>query len=149
MLTMCCACAVKDHGLDTSGLTETDNYGLPEGSLDTGSPLDPFDWTQAPALPELDTKGLPKGQSGLPNGQSEGLPNGRPEDLPNGQSEGLLNGKSERLPNGRSESQSNGQPEGVPNGSAEGAWSCVPEELVACQRVAAHVPLKATPSRSG
>ena len=37
-------------------MTETSNYGLPEGSLDTGSALDPFDWSQAPPLPEADPK---------------------------------------------------------------------------------------------
>lgn len=41
---------MKEQGLDTSGLTETSNFGLPLGSLDTGSPLEPFDWSAAPAL---------------------------------------------------------------------------------------------------
>ena len=45
---MCCA--GKEQGLDTTGLTETFNFGLPLGSLDTGSALDPFDWSAAPAL---------------------------------------------------------------------------------------------------
>ena len=43
-------CAAKVQGLDPSGLTETANFGLPHGSLDTGSPLEPFDWSAAPAL---------------------------------------------------------------------------------------------------
>ena len=33
-------------------MTETANFGLPEGSLDTGSPQDAFDWSAAP-LPDL------------------------------------------------------------------------------------------------
>ncbi len=45
-------CAVKEQGLDTTGLTETANFGLPDGSLDTGSALEPFDWSAAPAVPE-------------------------------------------------------------------------------------------------
>lgn len=46
--------AARQQGLDTSGLTETANFGLPDGSLDTGSPLDPFDWAAAPPLPQPD-----------------------------------------------------------------------------------------------
>ncbi|KAL0054042.1 hypothetical protein WJX82_002859 [Trebouxia sp. C0006] len=46
--------AAREQGLDTSGLTETANFGLPDGSLDTGSPLDPFDWATAPPLPQPD-----------------------------------------------------------------------------------------------
>ena len=49
----------REQGLDTSGLTETANFGLPAGSLDTGSPLDPFDWAAAPPLPQPDPQDDP------------------------------------------------------------------------------------------
>ena len=55
-LSSYCVFAVPKQGLDLSGLTETSNYGLPEGSLDTGSALDPFDWSQAPPFTESDPK---------------------------------------------------------------------------------------------
>ena len=51
--------AAWEQGLDTSGLTETANFGLPDGSLDTGSPLDPFDWAAAPSLPQPDPQDDP------------------------------------------------------------------------------------------
>ena len=37
-----------EQGLDQTGLTEEANYGLPEGSLNTGHPCQPFDWSAAP-----------------------------------------------------------------------------------------------------
>ena len=42
--------AVREQGLDAAGLTETARFGLPDGSLDTGSALEPFDWSAAPAI---------------------------------------------------------------------------------------------------
>lgn len=42
--------------MGTAGLTEISHFGLPDGSLDTGSPTEPFDWSQAPALPEAAAK---------------------------------------------------------------------------------------------
>ena len=47
--------AALEQGLDPTGLTETANFGLPDGSLDTGSALDPFDWSAAPAVPRSDS----------------------------------------------------------------------------------------------
>lgn len=51
--------SAREQGLDTSGLTETANFGLPDGSLDTGSPLEPFDWSAAPPLPQPDPQEEP------------------------------------------------------------------------------------------
>ena len=55
-----CLIAAKEQGLGTAGLTETSNFGLPLGSLDTGDALDPFDWGAAPALTPADPKQDPK-----------------------------------------------------------------------------------------